>query len=177
MLSIGFGSVGLYDKRYQRSVLQLNGTIKLHGNSKVCIGNGSRISIGKNGCVTFGKNFINTAQMNICCIDSIVFGDDVVTSWDTLVMDTDWHCVRNVMTNEIGCCTKPIFIGNGVWLCTKSMVLKGSYIPNGCIVGANSLVNGCFEEENCLIAGNPGHVRKKHVTLNKDDKDYIITIK
>lgn len=171
MLSIGFGSVGLYDKRYQRSVLQLDGTIKLHGDSKVCIGHGSRICIGKNGCVTFGKNFINTAQMNICCVDSIVFGDDVVTSWDTLVMDTDWHSVRNVMTSEICCRTKPIVIGNGVWLCTKSLVLKGSYIPNGCIVGAGSLVNGYFEEENCLIAGNPGHVRKKHVTLNRDNKN------
>lgn len=168
MLSIGFGSVGLYDKRYQRSVLQLDGNIKLYGNSKVSLGHGSRISVGKNGCVTFGKNFINTAHMNICCVDSIVFGDDVVTSWETLVMDTDWHSVRNTKNNEVGCCTKPIVIGSGVWLCTKSMVLKGSNIPNGCIVGANSLVVGCFNEENCLIAGNPGQVRKKHVTMNRD---------
>ena len=121
MLSIGFGSVGLYDKRYQRSVLQLDGNIKLYGNSKVSLGHGSRISVGKNGCVTFGKNFINTAHMNICCVDSIVFGDDVVTSWETLVMDTDWHSVRNTKNNEVGCCTKPIVIGSGVWLCTKSM--------------------------------------------------------
>lgn len=168
MLSIGFGKVGLYDKKYQRCILQIDGTIKLQGDSKVTFGHGSRISIGEGGCVEFGRNFSNTAQMNLCCVERITFGNDVVSSWDTLVMDTDWHCTCDTQTDNVNPCTKSIVIGNGVWLCTRSLVLKGAYIPNGCIVGANSLVAKRYEEENCVIAGNPASVRKRNVTLKRN---------
>lgn len=167
MLSIGFGCVGLYDKKYQRCILQIDGTIELGGAGKVSFGHGSRISIGKKGRVTFGNTFVNSAQMNLCCVDHITFGSGVVTSWDTLVMDTDWHEIRNTETGKVSPCSKPIVIGNNVWLCTRSVVLKGSYIPNGCIVGANSLVTRNFSEENCVIAGNPAVICKRNVTLEK----------
>ena len=168
MLSVGFNNVGLYDKKYQRSMLQIDGTIVLHGECKVSFGHGSRISIGRNGCVEFKGHFSNTAQMNLCCVDRVTFGDGVVTSWDTLVMDTDWHDVRHTDTGDVGKRTRPIVVGNGVWICTRSVVLKGCHIANGCIIGANSLVAGCFDEENCLIAGNPAQVRRSNVTLDRD---------
>ncbi|WP_278908486.1 acyltransferase [Leyella stercorea] len=167
MLSVGFCSVGLYDKKYQRSILQIDGTIELSVDGKVSFGQGARISIGKNGCVTFKGEFSNTAQMNLCCVDSIKFGSNVVTSWDTLVMDTDWHEVINTESGVPSPCTKPVEIGDGVWIGTRAVVLKGSRIPNGCIVGAGSLVTKRYCEEDCLIAGNPAKVRKQCVTLKR----------
>lgn len=167
MLSIGFGCVGLYDKKYQRCILQIDGTIELDGTGKVTFGHGSRISIGKNGRVVFGKTFVNSAQMSLCCVDRITFGTGVVSSWDTLVMDTDWHEIKNTETGTVSPCAKPVVIGDNVWLCTRSVVLKGSCISNGCIVGANSLVTKKFDEENCVIAGNPAVICKRNVTLDK----------
>lgn len=167
MLSVGFCSVGLYDKKYQRSILQIDGTIELSVDGKVSFGQGARISIGKNGCVTFKGEFSNTAQMNLCCVDSIKFGSNIVTSWDTLVMDTDWHEVINTESGVPSPCTKPVEIGDGVWIGTRAVVLKGSRIPNGCIVGAGSLVTKRYCEEDCLIAGNPAKVRKQCVTLKR----------
>lgn len=164
MIQIGFGKVGVFDKRYQRSILQIDGTIVIDGvRNSVFLGHGSRLSIANNGVVDFGRNFNNTAMITIVCKDAITFGDNVTTSWNVLVMDTDWHSVRNMETDEIQEMTKPISIGSNVWLCTRCVVLKGSVIPNGCIIGANSLVSKHYEASNAMIAGNPGRIIKENV--------------
>ena len=165
MLHIGFGSVGVFDKTYQRSMLQIDGRIELKG--KAWFGHGSKISITKNGKVIIGDRFVNTAMMTLICDDRIEFGGNVTTSWNTLVMDTDWHAVKNTVTNEVRPFKKPIEIGNNVWLCTRSVILKGSKIASNCIVGANAVVSGKFEKENTLIAGNPAKKCKSNITMCK----------
>lgn len=169
MLQIGFGNVGVFDKTYQRSMLQIEGKIELNG--KACFGHGSRICVTKNGTLTIGKNFVNTAMMTLICDETIIFGDNVTTSWNTLVMDTDWHAIKNTLTNEIRLCKKPIHIEDKVWLCTRSVVLKGSQISEGCIVGANAVVSGKFTTPNTLIAGNPAKEIKHNLTMDRTNQE------
>lgn len=163
MLRIGFGGVGIYDKKYSRTILTIKGNVILNG--RVALGHGSVLSVQENATVTFGDNFCNTAEGKIVCKKSITFGDNVLTSWETLIMDTDWHSIQNTQSGEVYPCTEEIVIGSNVWICTKSIVLKGCVIPDGCIVGANTLCTKKFTEENTIIAGNPANVRKKNVTL------------
>ncbi len=164
-LSFGFGGVGIFDKKYERSIWEVNGTIKLSG--RVSFGHGSRLSVGKNAVVSIGTNFSNTAAMTLVSQKRIIIGNNVTTSWNTLVMDTDWHPVINLKTQETYPVSKDIIIGNNVWLCTRSVILKGCIIPDGCIVGANSLCSKVFSLENSVIAGNPAEVRKDNVTMYK----------
>lgn len=163
MLRVGFGGVGIYDKKYSRTILTIKGTVVLNG--RATLGHGSVLSVQENATVTFGDNFCNTAEGKIVCKKSITFGDNVLTSWETLIMDTDWHAIQNTLFGEVYPCTEEIVIGNNAWICTRSTVLKGAVIPDGCIVGANTLCTKKFTEENTIIAGNPANVRKKNVTL------------
>lgn len=48
-----------------------------------------------------------------------------------------------------------------------STILKGAVIPKGCVIGANSNVVSGFTEKNCIIAGNPARIVKKHITWEK----------
>lgn len=171
ILSIGFGTVGIFDKKYERSIWEVKGCIELNG--KTVFGHGSRLSVGKNGILTIGSHFNNTAAMTVVCQKHITFGDNVITSWNTLVMDTDWHPIMNVETNEVYPVSKDIVIGNNVWLCTRSVVLKGSVIPDGCIVGANSLCSKKYTLDNSLIAGNPAEIRKKNVTIYRNQNSTL----
>ena len=50
--------------------------------------------------------------------------------------------------------TAPVYIGREVWLGAKSSVLRGATIPDGCVIGAHSLVNKPLEGR-CLAAGVP----------------------
>ena len=121
----------------------------------------------KNGILEIGDHFVNTAQMTIVCAKYIQFGENVLTSWDTLVMDTDFHHTINTETNKLSMIEKPIIICNNIWMGTRSVILKGSYIADNCVIGANSLVAGKFIEENCVIAGNPAKIVKNNTKLKR----------
>ena len=53
-----------------------------------------------------------------------------------------------------------VIIGDNVWICINSVILKGTTIGNNCIVSANSVVKGNFPD-NVLIQGNPAVVVKE----------------
>jgi len=89
MIKIGFGEVGIFDKKYSRSILELSGKIIFNGNAN--IGHGSKISVGKDAILNLGNNFIITAESSIVCFKKITFGDNCLISWDDLFMDTDFH--------------------------------------------------------------------------------------
>lgn len=59
---------------------------------------------------------------------------------------------------------KPISIGANVWVGEHTSIMKGSVIPAGCVVGAKSLVTKVFDEPNCVIAGNPAKVVRRHIS-------------
>lgn len=166
VILIGFGSVGILDKTYERTILQIDGILEISG--KTFIGQGARVCIGPHGKVRLGENFINTAGMTLVCVNSVVLGNDVMVSWDTLIMDTDWHSVYDTKSQVILPKTGEITVGNAVWICTRVVLLKGAEIANGCIIGANSLVTKKFSRECVLIAGNPAIERKNDVTKFKD---------
>lgn len=63
-------------------------------NREVAFGHGSRICATKNGTLSIGKHFINTTITTIVCDNNITFGNNVLVSWDTLVMDTDWQAMQ-----------------------------------------------------------------------------------
>lgn len=162
-LVMGFGGVGVFDKKYQRSMLQLDGTIEIpEGTTR--IGQSSRISVGKNSVLTFGKNFVNTAGMTIICNDHITFGSNVLVSWETMIMDEDWHHLYTIETGELHKKEKPITIGDNVWICCRSTILKGSSVAAGCTISAGAVVNGKYTEPNSVISGNPAKVIRSGVT-------------
>lgn len=165
MIHIGFGRVGIFDKKYSRSILEINGTLHAEGNGTYNFGQGCRLCVMKDGHLYVGTGFSNTAEGTIICQQEVRIGRSVTMSWNTMVTDTDFHEVQNTLTHEVYPATRPVVIGNKVWLCTRSVVLKGSRIPDCCIVGANATVNKSFTTVHALIAGNPAKVMKTDVTM------------
>lgn len=56
--------------------------------------------------------------------------------------------------------SREIHIGKNCFLGCNSIILKGTVLGDGCVVGAGAVVAGKFED-NCVIAGNPAEVIKK----------------
>jgi len=160
MIKIGFGEVGIFDKKYSRSILELYGKIIFYGMAN--IGASSKLSVGKDGILLLGNNFTITGESSIVCYKKISFGENCLVSWDCLFMDTDFHKildVNNVVLNE----PEQIIIRNKVWIGCKCLVLKGANIKNGSIIGANSTVLNELENENSIYAGNPIKCIKNNV--------------
>ena len=158
MISIGFGDVGIFDKKRSRSILQIKGKIIFNGSAD--FGHGVKICVYENGELTFGKNTQLTAESSIVCEKEIVFGNDCLLSWDILIMDSDLHKIYEVDKRVINY-PKSILIGNNVWIGCRSTVLKGVTIPNGCVIGSGSVVTKQFDNINTIISGNPAFEKRK----------------
>jgi len=107
-------------------------------NSKISIGNetilSNDITMIANGEVSIGRG---------CLI-----GDRVT------ILDHDGHEVNPLTRRNSPGCSKPIRIGDNVWIGSLVTILKGVSIGNHSIVAANSVVTKDVPD-NCIVAGNP----------------------
>ena len=165
MIRIGYGNIGIFDHKRSRSIWEVRGTVVFDGKAE--IGHGSKISVGPEGTLFFGKNFALTAESTIVAYKKVVFGDDCLLSWDILIMDTDYHAIRN-SRSEVLNPPSPVIIGNSVWIGCRSLILKGTVIPDGAIIAANSLVNKELTGVNQLFGKNPLSVLASDVYWAKD---------
>lgn len=162
IIRIGFGSVENFDFSYNRTLLNIEG--KLHFNGKCKIGFGSKISVKKHGLIEFGQNLHISAAGSVICCKKIQFDDDVLMSWNATIMDSDHHVIYDKKTKEVINQEQSITIGKRSWIGASAFILKGAHLPEGSIVGANSVVTRSFEQTHCVIAGNSARVVKENVS-------------
>jgi acetyltransferase-like isoleucine patch superfamily enzyme len=130
----------------------------------IIIANGSQIFVETNAFLRIGgkeaepKAWIINAEIDV--YKRVEIGKDCLIASGAYITDSDWHYI------EYDGVPSPIqsdtIIGNHVWICPHSRILKGTTIGDGCIVGTNSLVHGGTYPENTLIAGNPAKVIKNN---------------
>lgn len=153
VLQIGRCRNGFQDP-YQNTIWNVLGKIILEG--KASFGVGSRIDIGVGGRLILGDSFCGSGNTTIICQNSITFGTDCLLSWDTLLIDSDFHHItekHNKIDNPMSV-SAPISIGNHVWICLGSNVFKGVLIGDNCVIASNSKVTKSFPNSNCLIVNN-----------------------
>lgn len=129
------------------TVWNVNGSVILKG--KAAFGRGSRIDVGCNAILTIGNEFCSSGNTTIVCQKAITFGDDNLLSWDTFLMDTDFHHIFDIAHRRNN--PKQIRTGNHVWIGCGVTILKGVNLPNN-IVAANSTIVKSCQESNVVIS-------------------------
>ena len=133
---------------------------KVHNNAtincKSFIFHQCHVVVYENAILTLGENsYINNGG-KIYCEVSISIGDNTYIGFDVEIRDTDSHTLTGSLR------TKPIQIGNNVWIGSKTIILKGVTIGDGAIIGAGSVVTHDIPSK-CLVAGNPAKVIRNNV--------------
>jgi len=149
---------------YDRTIIQLAKKSRLYLEEKVAIGPGVRVIVGENGIVKIGANTFITSNTNIFCKENISIGRNCAISWNVQIMDSDIHKV--IIKGEIHKETKPIIIGNEVWVGSGVNILKGVKIGDGCIIASRSVVTKDIPDK-CMVAGNPARIIKENVCWGK----------
>lgn len=98
----------------------------------------------------------------------IIIGKDCMLSHHIYLSTTDSHSILNSegRRTNLGA---DIIIGNHVWIGMHSLILKGTRIPDGCIVGARSMTTASLTAESGdLIVGSPARTIKNNLSWQRD---------
>ncbi|MBW9145268.1 acyltransferase [Clostridium sp. CM027] len=161
----GSNGVNSSSKKIGYFDVQKKGRIIFNGKADFSSGVSIRVDSGD---LTFGNNFFCNKTCFFSCSKNITIGNDVLLGWGVNIRDSDGHTIFNLNDSNIDENTsKPVVIGDHVWLAAKVDILKGIEIPDDCIVGYNSCVTRKFIDKNCIISGYPAKVIKKDVNWQK----------
>lgn len=140
------------------SVLAVRNGARLMVKGNFKIFSGAKIFINKNASLIIGSGYINN-HFTLHCFERIEIGEDVAIADNITIRDSDNHIVTS---NPDYVMTKPVRIGNHVWIGMNAIILKGVTIGDGAIIAAGSVVTRDVPEK-CLAAGVPARVKKKDV--------------
>lgn len=131
------------------------GEIVLHEN--VMLGKGMIIHC-YGGRVEVGDNSIFGPNVTIYGHGNVTIGKNCLIAMETKIIAAN-HDVppSNVNINQRYDVREPIVIGDDVWLGAAVIVLAGTSIGNGCVVGAGSVVTKNLEPYSIAV-GNPAKV-------------------
>ena len=124
------------------------------------IGEKSRVVVGDAVSVV-GPCYISTVEHA-----SVVIGNDCMMGAHNEIRADDAHPIFDVITGERVNLPKSIRIGDHVWISTGAIVLGGSEIGDGSIIGHSSVVKGLIPN-NCTAAGSPARVLRRDVAWER----------
>lgn len=162
--SLGGGKIG-NNTSLKRCRFVFNGK-----NNKIAIGDNVRLRDvtfwfeDDDNEIVIGDNTTmeGNTQLAACEGTKIVIGNDCMFAHNVNFRTTDSHSVINEDGERINP-AKDIFVGNHVWIGTDALILKGTNIPDNCIVSAKALVASHTYERNSIIGGVPARQIKCNV--------------
>lgn len=131
------------------------------------IGYGCRFDLGGEGTtLKMGNNCKLNDRVHIVAHESVEIGDDVLMASNIFISDTSHGsygidgCNPMQAPDARELITKPVKIGNRVWIGEGVAILSGVNIGHGAIIGAHSVVTHDVPD-NTIVVGSPANPLKK----------------
>ena len=136
--------------------------IRFAGKMKIHLGDNSAIlndvTIIGDGTLDIGTNSVIGDSCFLVTHSEISIGDNVMIAAFCYLVDSN-HAFfeEDIEIRSQGITTQPIKIEEDVWIGAHTIVLAGSHICSGAIIGANSVVSGTIPTR-AIAKGNPARV-------------------
>lgn len=170
----------IYTKVFYKGARLIRRPIYVRGKKYFKYGNGfttgynCRIEIFDTGLggvekIVLGQNCKIGDNVHIAAGEKVIIGDNCLMASKIYISDINHgdysgefeFSAPHIPPDSRKLYTKPVSIGNNVWIGENVCILLGVNIGNGCIIGANSVVNRDVPD-NCMVAGIPAKVIKKY---------------
>jgi len=107
--------------------------------------------------VEIGDHTFLNRRTEVMCKRHVRIGSHCAISWDVTISDTDYHALEGTET------TRPVTIGDRVWIGSRATILKGVTIGDGAVVAAGAVVSKDVPPRT-LVAGVPARVVRENVS-------------
>lgn len=152
------GVLTLGNKKFKKSKLETRllveagATLRYDGN--VIIGYGSDIEVFPNASLSFGSGVATNIGATIICGERIEIGKNTMLGRHVTIRDNNGghYMNRSGYKNS-----RPVIIGDKVWITEQCTIMPGVTIGDSAIIGALSYVVGPVKK-NTVVSGNPAQV-------------------
>lgn len=114
--------------------------------------------------IEIGNNVTIEDFCHIGCVEKISIGSGTMIASRVYITDHNHGCISSKDLEYAPAkrllFSKPVFIGNNVWLGEGCCIMPGVTLGNNVIVGANAVVTHSFPD-NSVIAGVPARIIKQ----------------
>jgi maltose O-acetyltransferase len=109
-------------------------------------GRGAELSIGEGTYINYG--------VNVGATESVTIGRECAIGQLAILLDNDFHVPGSLWQRGK---PQPVVVEDGVWIGAQSIILPGTRIGKGSVIGANSVVSGSIPP-GVIAAGSPARV-------------------
>lgn len=153
--------------RHDNNRLYIGKPVKSIDGATMYINHGGSIIIGKE-CELGNDYLLMVVTGDWIEKHKIYIGDGTHIAHGAIIRTSDGECLIDPDTKEPLSKPKDVIIGKNCWIASRCTILKGSYIADGSVVGACSLVNKQFCEPNSLLYGVPAKHQKSNICWTGD---------
>jgi acetyltransferase-like isoleucine patch superfamily enzyme len=124
--------------------------------------------VGQDSRILIGRNVSSTGRVGMSAVEgtTITVGDDVMFASENQVRTDDGHPIFDVVSGRRVNPSLDVTIGNHVWVGWGGVLLGGTTIGDGSVVGMRALVKGRFPN-NCVVAGVPATMIRRDVAWER----------
>ena len=158
LFTVLYNGVRFIGCRCYKRILSVSASTKMEvsKSARVKIGKGFRtrkgveINVRSGAVLNIGKNVFMNSGCIITAREQVEIGSNTIFGPNVMIFDND-HAIKDgvVCHNEFE--TKPVTIGENVWIGAGAIILKGATIGNNAIIAAGSVVKGHVENGTIFV--------------------------
>lgn len=96
---------------------------------------------------------------HVTALSTVKIGDNVMIAEDVIINTANHMISSTKLMMNLPMVTKPIQIGNNVWIGARVIILSGVKIEDNIVIAAGAVVTKSFPS-NCIIGGVPAKIIK-----------------
>ena len=150
---LGLADVDVFPDGGRPGVWRVEGRVRLGADVRM----GPGIRVVCNGELDIGEHVYMNECVSLFCAKQIIIGRDTLISWDTTIVDNDFHELRDSGNNVINS-PAAIIIGERAWVGFGVTIAKQTQLAPG------TVMRGEFTEPNCVLTGNPARKVRRDVS-------------
>jgi len=140
----------------------LNGRLVFKGHAH--FGKDCFLCIEQNGYCEFGFMGCLGSGVKLICTNKVVIGKWTGIGYESQIIDSNFHPMKNTLTEEYYPLSSPIHLGNYNAISNRVSIMPNTQTPNNCVIASNSLCNKDYRSygEHILIGGIPAKIIKSN---------------
>jgi acetyltransferase-like isoleucine patch superfamily enzyme/glycosyltransferase involved in cell wall biosynthesis len=151
----------------KRSKLSISEDAKIVFYGRANFNQGFSVNVRHKGILEISNRASIGDNVMVLCFKHIFIGERVHLTWESQVMDSNFHYIEHLDRQYITDICKPIHIGNYCWIGNRTTIMPGTVLPDRTIVASNSLLNKDYIAQGIgsysLIGGMPAKLLTTNV--------------